>query len=164
MNVFASSSCPVRCARVLDDRRVVKMILESCQVLSTAAAIYGRWQPGFARPTHALHPCVLWVAEGRQNFEWLWEHANALDSERRWRWSRDTEHKTLAACRSAKIAQTQRYLPSGRTPFVNCARNRQLGIDFTSEPNVHRAYRLYLKARWATDNKPPFATCPFGKP
>ena len=35
MNIFATSPCPVKSAEILDDKRVIKMILESAQILYT---------------------------------------------------------------------------------------------------------------------------------
>ncbi len=39
----------------------------------------------------------------------------------------------------------------GLTPFVNCARANDLGIDFTDINNVHEAYFAYINARWDMD-------------
>lgn len=36
MNIFATDVSPVACAKALDDKRVVKMVLETAQMLSTA--------------------------------------------------------------------------------------------------------------------------------
>lgn len=35
MNIFASDACPTKAARNLDDKRVVKMVLESAQIICT---------------------------------------------------------------------------------------------------------------------------------
>lgn len=159
MNIFASYPCPERSAFVLDDQRLVKMTLESCQMLSMVAAHVGLWQPGYCRPTHHQHPCVIWVAESRDNWDWLWDHVWALDLERRRRWSRTAVHKTLAACHARHLQQTRKWLPAlGSTPHPNCARNKLLGIDYTHIPDTHLAYRLYLSARWRRQRKPAMCT------
>lgn len=36
MNIFATDPCPIKSAQFLDDKRVIKMILESAQMLCTA--------------------------------------------------------------------------------------------------------------------------------
>jgi hypothetical protein len=158
MNIFASSADPATAAQNLDDQRLVKMVLESCQLLSTAAAALGVWREGFARPTHASHPCVVWVMCGRENFDWLWDHVWELDLERRRRFGSVNVHKTLDACHQASIQATRLWLPAGGTPHVNCARNRVLGVDFTHVADTHLAYRLYLKARWSLQKKPAVCT------
>jgi Pyrimidine dimer DNA glycosylase len=154
MNVFASFPCPERSARYLDDTRVVKMTLESCQLMATAASIHKRWRPGFPYPSHEHHPLTKWAAAGRENFDWLWAHAWALDFERRCRFDNDHVHKTLDACWSADMHKVRTALPYGSTPFVNCARNMALDIDYTHVKDVHKAYRLYLRARYFKQLKP----------
>jgi len=147
VNVFATSSCPVKSAAYLDDQRVVKMAMESCQMLSTVAAAHGLWRPGFAQPTHPLHPCVLWTAAGRDNWDWLYDHMWELDLERRRRWNRVNVHRMVDAAHVAGLVTVRKHLQYGGTPFVNAARNDELGLDFTHLP-VHQAYRAYLRARW----------------
>lgn len=161
MNIFASFACPELSARYLDDQRIVKMILESCQLLSTASALVGHWRPGMTKPTHKLHPCLLWVAEARSNWDWLWAHAHAMDEERQRRFGHRNPHKTLVSLRKAKANQVRLWLPYGATSHVNCARNKTLGVDFTWVPNTHLAYRKYLAARWAAqDKRPAICTVP----
>ena len=63
----------------------------------------------------------------------------------------------MAACDKAKIWRLASRLPSGSTPFVNCARNKNLGIDFT-HLEVHLAYRSYLVARWRSQMRPAICT------
>jgi len=154
MNIFASFPCPERSARYLDDTRIIKMVLESCQLMATAASMHGRWVEGFPYPSHVHHPLTKWVAAGRENFDWLWAHAWAMDYERRCRYDNDRVHKTLDACWHANMHRVRSALPYGQTPFHNSARNMELGIDFTHIKDVHKAYRLYLKARWETQKRP----------
>src|SRR4029077_5191734 len=45
MNIFATSPDPIRSAQALDDFRLNKMIVESCQILSAALHITGRGTP-----------------------------------------------------------------------------------------------------------------------
>lgn len=158
MNIFATYPCPERSAWALDDQRVVKMILESCQILSTVAHHYGQWTSGYPRPTHHNHPCVLWTAVARSNFDWLLDHCWALDIERRRRYHHNNVHRTLQACADHHIQHVRRFIPYGSTPHVNCARNRELGIDFTHVPDTHLAYRKYLNARWKQQARPPVCT------
>lgn len=147
MNIFASYRCPVKSARVLDDQRLVKMILESCQLLSNGLRHNGIELDGLPKKTHFNHPCSLWVAEGRDNFAWLLEHANALDEERQRRWGHNKTHKTLAACYAAKFHRYGKRLPYGGSIHVNCAANEKLGISFKHVTPVYKAYKLYLLAR-----------------
>lgn len=70
MNIFALAADPTEAARLHCDRHVVKMPLEAAQMLCTVLHALG--VRGLAyKPTHPLHPCTIWAAESRSNFEWL---------------------------------------------------------------------------------------------
>lgn len=45
MNIFATSSNPRDCAQSLDDKRLVKMTLETTQILSTVMHLSGHAGP-----------------------------------------------------------------------------------------------------------------------
>ena len=54
---------------------------------------------GFTTPyksTHIKHPCVLWVEESFDNFSWLQNLVVALNSEYRFRFERDADHKSIS--------------------------------------------------------------------
>ena len=162
MNVFATSSHADKAARSLDDQRLVKMILESCQLVSTALATVNCRPANFPKPTHAHHPCALWTSEGRDNFLWIFEHACYMDAERQRRFMHNNAHKTLQVLMHDKVWRRAKRLPHGDTLFANCARNLSVGVDFSHVPNTVLAYRLYLNARWKlspprfTNTDPPF--------
>jgi len=82
MNIFAIESDStgavdwIKSAQSLDNLRVVKMILESCQILSTVLN-----EQGFRAPYKSFnpkHPSCLWAAESSANFEALVLHADAM--------------------------------------------------------------------------------------
>lgn len=150
MNIFVTSDDPAQCAAALDDKRVVKMALETTQLLCTAVNEAGGSTP--YRSTHKAHPCTVWASSTRGNWQWTYELACALCAEYTARYGR--RH----ACRVVLdgIADCAALIPGGqRTEFVNCARNAQLGIDYTDVDNVFVAYQLYLNARWDTDKRQP---------
>lgn len=161
MNIMAPFADPVKSAHWLDDQRQVKMPMEAAQMLSTTLYLHGVWTPPLYKPTHAWHPCTQWVCQGRDNWEWLWEHMIALDDARL---SRITVKATAQAhdgIRRLELARAWRFkkiLPYGGTPHVNCTRHKGLGIDFTHVDDVHLAYRKYLKARWLAQDKPAVCT------
>ena len=47
------------------------------------------------KPTHAKHPCVLWVEESYENFTWLSNLTLALNTEYRFRYDRDSNHQSI---------------------------------------------------------------------
>lgn len=69
MNFFYLDENPVDCAITMVDRHVVKMILEHCQLLSTAQNLNGI--DSLYKPTHINHPCSKWARESIQNYDLL---------------------------------------------------------------------------------------------
>ena len=91
MNMFYLSSDPRLCAEWSVDSHCVKMILESCQLLSTAHRLLDgvpytdasgkrkvkRWkllddrETTLYAATHVSHPCAVWCRETSENYRWL---------------------------------------------------------------------------------------------
>ena len=69
----------VKSAQAQDNYRVVKMILESCQILSTVLNEQGVKAP--YRSFNPKHPSCLWAAESSDNFEKLALHCTAMIEE-----------------------------------------------------------------------------------
>lgn len=113
MNIFVLDTDITVCARNHCDRHVSKMILESVQMLCTALHKKGIEAP--YRPTHAGHPCVLWVEESYDNFLWLSELAVALNTEYRYRYRRENDHASIAVL--GKI-ENHRFASIGLTGFA----------------------------------------------
>lgn len=76
MNIFATSKSAIRCAEVLDDKRVVKMVLETSQLLATSINLCGG--KATYKSTHVNHPCAIWARTSKSNYEWLLSHFDAL--------------------------------------------------------------------------------------
>ena len=88
MNIFVTDPCPIQSARNLPDKHIVKMPLETCQML---AIIYSDWYYGVGklykkdgtpyRTQHGAfrnHPCTQWAAKNPYNLAWLIRHGYAL--------------------------------------------------------------------------------------
>ena len=150
MNIFVTSKCPVESAHFIDNKRKVKMALESTQMLATALNVHGI-HTGY-KIAHLNHPCSIWARSSMQNWQWLWEHGMALCDEYQRIYGR--QHACVKVLLGMKGHES--VLPDiGLQPFVNCARSKERGIDFTSESEVTIAYQLYLNARWETDKREP---------
>lgn len=147
MNIFVISDNPIECAQTLDDKRVVKMILESTQMLSTAVSALGGNAP--YKPTHAKHPCTLWVQQDPRNAGWLWQHALALFGEYELRYGKD--HKCFGpfmqcAFELMRLGHMDFAQPDS---FVNCTTHHKY-ID-----DVHMAYQLEMCHKWDHDKREP---------
>lgn len=109
MNIFLTDPDPKVCAIALDDKRVVKMALESAQLLATALSSFG--VATSYKPTHTVHPCSKWAARSRGNFLWLVEHGLELCEEYEFRYDRKRGHASKAAIYEAyNLRQT---IPAG---------------------------------------------------
>jgi hypothetical protein len=152
MNIFITDKSPCKSAENLDDKRVVKMILESAQMLSTAHhELNSPVKEHVYRPTHVNHPCNVWVRATKGNYVWLYEHFVALCEEYTKRFGKI--HKSFAE-KNTYLAVFPRSEGS-LTDFPNCAKNDSLGIDCSAIEDVCEAYKKYLTLRWDTDKVTP---------
>ena len=148
MNIFAFDKCPMRSALWLDDIRKNKMILESAQMLSTAVrALCPDTTLEVYKTAYLNHPCSKWARQSRANFQWLLHHMSWLYNQK------SGEHKSARL-----IPEFQKYVNDGDfpdeylTPFANCARNLERGVDYSEVDDVHQAYRMYMNDRWKERN------------
>ena len=79
MNIFFLDKDPVKAARMQCDKHVVKMVLETAQMLSTAARAQGH-DVGY-KSAYPKHPMTLWVNQSADNFRWAWLHGMSLAKE-----------------------------------------------------------------------------------
>lgn len=142
MNIFVVDTNPEEAARALCDQHVVKMVLETAQLLCTAfpTAIQTPY-----KHTHKNHPAAVWTRQSAANFEWLMQHGLALSAEYTRRYGKvHASHRILVWCQENKhrIAFSQ----TEQTPFVLCM------PDQYKSANPVESYRAYYKsktfARW----------------
>lgn len=101
MNIFYLDEDVVKCARYHADKHVIKMILESAQILCTALGLHGVETQ--YKPTHLKHPCVIWAAESKDNCIWLQNLVVALNYEYMHRWDRVCDHKSALVAMPLKF-------------------------------------------------------------
>ena len=148
MNIFALSRCPMQSAQWLDDIRKNKMILESAQMLSTAVRVLSPdTDLSVYKVAYLNHPCTIWARQSRDNFKWLLSHMSHLFLQK------DGLHKSASLLTDFQKYADSGYFPSeGLTPFANCARNLERGVDYSEHPDTHEAYRVYMNDRWKENN------------
>lgn len=151
MNIFAVSKHPRKCARALDDVRLRKMILETAQMLCTAINLKAGEQVTRYKNSHPHNPLTKW-AMSPVNWDWLYHLGAAMGDE--------YEHRFGKRHASQDVIDElgDSRLWSGKFPesFINAAANDKHGISFKHIPDVHKAYRQYLVARWTlTDTRVP---------
>ena len=148
MNIFVLDRNPVVAAQMQCDRHVVKMVLESAQMLSTAVNLLG----GEARykTAHVNHPCSVWARQSLGNFLWLYDHGMALAEEYTHRYGK--RHKSEEVIRDC-MHQWEAGLP---LYGLNCTPHPLCMPDEYKTDDVVQSYReFYLgdKVRFAQWNK-----------
>mgnify|MGYP001393269762 CR=1 FL=1 len=78
MNIFVLDKCPVKSAAMLCDKHIVKMPLESAQMLSSVWHRYGHGDKVKYKEAFKNHPCTLWAGDSSENYIWLYRHAYQL--------------------------------------------------------------------------------------
>jgi hypothetical protein len=148
MNIFALDSDPVRAAEYMCDKHVVKMALETAQLLCTALAQHGAEELPY-KPTHRNHPCTIWAAESRANFLWLAEHGDAICREYSKRYG-GREHKSRAVI--VRAAEQSAKIPErSLTRFAQAMPDQYKNADPVA---AYRAYYIGDKARFASWRAP----------
>lgn len=153
MNIFVLDRNPRIAAEMMCDKHVIKMIVETAQILSSV-----RHKNGLSAPyklTHKNHPCIIWAETSQQNYNWLLYHGICLCIE--------------YSLRYKKIHKTEKYLltelscPSN-IPNVGLTEFCQVMPEEYRDVDVVRAYkRFYLKekssfTKWKLGNQPRWFT------
>lgn len=150
MNIFVLDRDPDVAARAQCDKHVIKMCLETAQLLCSV------FPAGVApyRLTHAKHPCSLWTRQSRDNFLWLVEHGLSLCSEYTVRYGKEHRSKSVIEWASDNVRQAG-FEQTGLTPFAQA-----MPEQYKHEDAV-LAYRAYYRgakvsiATWKSPAAPP---------
>lgn len=143
MNIFVLNEDPVQAAKDQCDKHVVKMILETAQMLSTTQ----RWfyeddycnRVGYYKIAHINHPCTIWARTDASNYQWLYEHFVALCDEYTKRYGK--VHLTDTKLRD-KLSYIPGDMPSSypnkTTPFAQA-----MPDEYKDPTDAVKAYRNY---------------------
>ena len=99
MNIFYLHKDPREAARLQYNKHVVKMILESAQMLCTAHHCYGdKWQKENVpyKQAHLNHPSTVWARRSKATYMWLFEHMMGLGYEYWLRYGK--QHLSISKC------------------------------------------------------------------
>lgn len=157
MNIFYLDKNPQLAAQAHFDKHVVKMILESAQLLSTAHRVLDgdfwldkdragrrlkRWvmwdsemENMLYKATHYNHPSAIWCRENDENYEWLyWLFRDLLD-EYTYRYGKVHASSRLVPY----LARIPENIPDGRFFEVTPA----MGNEFIIPGDSVASYRNY---------------------
>lgn len=145
MNIFVLHTHPKVCAQFHCDRHVVKMILETAQLLSNVAPP----QLCLYKQTHMNHPCSKWARESFENFLWLYELGTELGIEYTHRYGK--YHKSVEVMHLARrFTEPGSFKTTGRTPFALCMPDKYKTDDPVAS---YRNYYIGEKKRFAKYTK-----------
>lgn len=163
MNIFYLDHDPKQCAEWMVDKHVVKMILETAQLLSTAHRVLdgvegvgmtdsGRkkkvWKLHDNRDTvlysatHVNHPSAVWARTSVENYNWLVDHLFALGDEYTYRYGK--VHATITKTALEIQNPPLRLQQWDMTPMPSCMDQQYIISD---DPiSNYRNYYKYGKA------------------
>jgi len=119
MNIFYLSEDPNEAAKYMYNKHVVKMILESAQLLCTAHIISdGEAADVPYKATHKNHPSAIWARESVSNYIWLYDHMIALGNEYTRRYGK--KHLTILKCSGALCKAPNNVTKVDLTPMPQC--------------------------------------------
>lgn len=165
MNIFILHEDPVIAAQMQCDKHVVKMILESAQMLSTAhrmldgekvkvpsksgkrmVAKYVHPDPDLDKilygAVHHNHPCTVWTRETLGNYVWHYQHFVALADEYQYRYGK--RHLSDEKLRDVLLGIPENISIGFRTDFA-LAMNHQPQCIIEGDPV--ESYRRYYHTK-----------------
>ena len=163
MNIFVVDSNPINAARLLPDKHVTKMILESAQMISLVFSPH-YWGIGEVmkvdgtpfkteRGAFKNHPCTKWAAQCHANCAWLIQHALALCEEYSHRYGK--RHKLTKSLFEAKklFHRKTGHVITCYHEVVGFARAMPDEIKLDDTIDDVEAYRRYLNTKeWCYNN------------
>lgn len=178
MNIFILSEDPVKAAQLQCDKHVVKMIVESAQMLSTAHRMLdgvetrrrsksGKtmskyWELSDDRENvlykavHMGHPCTVWSMESCENYNWHYEHFVALCDEYKYRYGK--VHSTDTLLRDVLIELPENIPMMEQTPFPLAMKDYPECIALGDPVKAYRAFYQTKQSRfrmaWTNRNIP----------
>lgn len=137
MQLFLPHPNPKISATYLDDKRVVKMVLETAQILCTVLHAKGITVP--YKPTHSNHPVVKWAGSCRSAYMTTSDHFLWLSVEyyHRYKKVHSSTKSLLPILNNPKL---KLLFPDTYFPPANCS-------SFNTG-NIYNDYRLCLIDKW----------------
>ena len=165
MNIFVTDPDPNVSAQVLPDKHVVKMPLETCQML---AVVFSKWYYNWGndllpkkdgtpynteKGAFRGHPCTIWAAESFANTAWLIQHGFALLNEYETRYGKVHSCQTpMNAAEKVFEERTGKRLLCHKeaTPFAFAGPDQ---FKHDSSIDILTKYKKYIASKpWVCDN------------
>ena len=120
MNIFYFYKSPTLSAQAQPDKMLVKMPLETAQMLCTAHRILDgdeyADQEGLYKEAYMNHPCTIWARESSANYWWLYSHFIALGAEYTYRYGK--RHASLEKLWKPLFTMPKNIFKGAMTPLA----------------------------------------------
>ena len=136
MNIFVLDLDVNKCASMYHNKHVVKMVLETAQMLCSAH------EPDIApyKRTHYNHPCSKWARASTANYLWLCDLGKAIAQEYTKRYGKRHKSEDVIDWCEQHIPES---IPSGDlTRFAQAMPDEYKDIDPIIGYNQYYAYKL----------------------
>jgi hypothetical protein len=104
MNIFFTDTNAKVAAISQPDKMLVKMVLETAQMLCTAHRVLDgneyADEVGLYKEAYKNHPCTVWARESSTNYDWLFKHFTSLLDEYEYRYNKEHACKRLVVALS----------------------------------------------------------------
>jgi hypothetical protein len=178
MNIFVLAKNINTSAKYHPDKHIVKMPLETAQLLCTAYIelskeinllpttinFYNKRKRKIVvnlyRSTHKNHPCTLWVKHSLGNFKWTIEHGLALCAEYKFRYNKTHKCETVIKAFKSNLENNPKFCALFNN--YNKTKNVQCMPDQYKNTDTVKAYQDYFISEkshlfnWKNRNTPKF--------
>ena len=149
MNIFYLDKDPVKAAKYQYNKHVVKMILESAQMLCTAHHLLDPCNSDDIpyKVAHKNHPSTIWVRYSAPHYLWLYHHMIALGEEYTKRYGK--KHLTITKCKDVLARYPGGIFNVGFSEPPQC-----MPDEYKVEGDSIQAYwNYYIGDKWKVANK-----------
>jgi hypothetical protein len=156
MNIFVLDRDPYVAAENMCDKHIVKMIIETNQILSCVIDKCGKEGRSIELElaqypkAHAKHPCTLWAMESKSNAIWLVNHLKGIENEFRIRYPRKVHSMDGNYRIYSSEIQKCTFKRIGLTPFAQAMPEPYKA---NNPVTAYRTYYLMDKGNFATWKK-----------
>lgn len=143
MNIFAVDKCPILSAKMLCNKHISRMPLESMGMLMYAFPENSTPVDNSYKGRHYKHPASVWARQSVENFKWLLTHSIAQCIEYTKRYKRN--HNSQKHIEWASVNYSDNMFNSMElTPFARCFSTYKEMLDSTILDPI-KAYQEFYK-------------------
>lgn len=135
MNIFYLHENPERAAEYHYNKHVIKMVIETAQMLCTAHHVCGDGDVPY-RKTHPNHPTTQWVRASKKHYQWAYRFMLALGNEYTKRYGK--VHMTIQKCK-----EPLKRIPSGITANTWVEPPQAMPDEFRNENTIQAYWDYY---------------------